>query len=33
METIFMNSENRETSDPHILLLNLTEKINLLQIK
>ena len=33
METIFMNSENRKTSDPHILLLNLTEKINLLQIK
>ena len=33
MDTIFMNSENRKTSDPHILLLNLTEKINLLQIK
>ena len=33
METIFMNSENRKTSDPHILLLSLTEKINLLQIK
>ena len=33
MDTIFMNSENKKTSDPHILLLNLTEKINLLQIK
>ena len=33
MDTIFMNSENKKTSDPHILLLNLTKKINLLQIK
>ena len=24
-----MNSENNETSDPHRLLLNLTDKINL----
>ena len=29
METIFMNSENSETSDPHRLLLNLSDKINL----
>ena len=29
MVTIFMNSKNNETSDPHILLLNLTYKINL----
>ena len=29
MNTIFMNSENSKTSDPHILLLNLTDKINL----
>ena len=27
MNTIFMNSENRKTSDSHRLLLNLTEKI------
>ena len=29
MDTIFMNSENKGTSDPHKLLLNLTDKINL----
>ena len=29
MDIIFMNSENSETSDPHILLLNLTDKTNL----
>ena len=29
MDTIFMNSENSKTSDPHRLLLNLSEKINL----
>ena len=29
MDTIFMNSENRKISDPHRLLLNLTDKINL----
>ena len=27
MNTIFTNSKNRETSDPHRLLLNLTDKI------
>ena len=29
MDTIFMNSENSETSDPHSLLLNLSDKTNL----
>ena len=29
MDTVFMNSENSKTSDPHRLFLNLTEKINL----
>ena len=29
MDSIFMNSENSKTSDPHILLLNLPDKINL----
>ena len=27
MDTIFMNSRNRETSDSHRLLLNLSDKI------
>ena len=29
MDNIFMYSENSEASHPHILLLNLTDKINL----
>ena len=29
MDTIFMNSENSKTSEPHRLLLNLENKINL----
>ena len=29
MNTIFMNSENSKTYDPHILLLNLSDKTNL----
>ena len=29
MDTIFKNSENCKTSDPHRLLLNLSNKINL----
>ena len=29
MDTIFINSKNSEASDPHRLLLNLTDKINL----
>ena len=28
MGTIFVNSENSKTFDPHRLLLNLTDKIN-----
>ena len=29
MDTIFINFKNSKTSDPHRLLLNLTDKINL----
>ena len=29
MNVIFKNSKNSKTSDPHRLLLNLTDKINL----
>ena len=29
METIFLNSENSKTSDPHRLLLSFTDKVNL----
>ena len=29
MDATFMNSENSKTSDLHILLLNLSDKINL----
>ena len=29
MDTIFMNSQNSKTSDPHRILLNLRYKINL----
>ena len=29
MDIIFINSENSKTSDPYILLLNLTDKRNL----
>ena len=32
MDTIFMNSGNGKTSDPHRLLLNLSNKINLKRI-
>ena len=28
MNTIFMNSENCKTSKPHVLILNLTDKID-----
>ena len=31
MDTIFMNSENIKTSDPHRTLLNLADKINLMR--
>ena len=29
MDTIFMNLKNSKTSDPHRLLLNLSDKMNL----
>ena len=29
MDAVFMNSKNSKTSDPHRLLLNLKDKINL----
>ena len=29
MDTVFMNSENSETSDPHSLLRNFSDKTNL----
>ena len=29
MDTIFMNSRNSKTSDPHKLLLNLPDKLDL----
>ena len=29
MDTIFMNSENSKISDPHSLLINLSDRINL----
>ena len=29
MDTIFMNCKNSNTSDPHTLLLNLADKIDL----
>ena len=29
MDTIFMNSENSKTSNPHALILNLIDKIDL----
>ena len=32
MKTIFMNSKNSATSDPHRLLFNLTDKINLKKV-
>ena len=32
MNTIFINSKNSETSDPDRLLLNLTNKINLINM-
>ena len=32
MDTIFMNSENSKTSDPHRLLLKILDKINLKEV-
>ena len=28
MDTIFMNSENSKTSEPHVLILKLTDKLD-----
>ena len=30
MDTIFMNSENSKTSEPHVLILKLTYKLDLI---
>ena len=32
MDTIFMNSENSKTSDPHRLILNVPDKMDLKRI-
>ena len=32
MDTVFMNFENSKTSDPHRLLLTLSDKINLINM-
>ena len=29
MDTIFMNSKNSKTSEPHVLILQLTDKLDL----
>ena len=29
MDTIFMNSENSKTSEPHVFILKLTDKLDL----
>ena len=29
MNTLFMNSKNSKTSKPHVLMLNLTDKLDL----
>ena len=29
MDTVFMNSENSKTSEPHILIFDLTDKLDL----
>ena len=31
MDTVFMISENSKTTKPHVLILNLTDKIDLLR--
>ena len=33
MDTIFLNSENSKTSKPHVLILNLTDKIDLKRVE
>ena len=32
MDTIFTNSENSKTCKPHVLILNLTDKIDLRRV-
>ena len=31
MDTVFMNSENSKTSEPQVLILNLTDKLDLIR--
>ena len=33
MDTIFINSENSKTSEPHVLILKLTDKLDLRRAK
>ena len=33
MATIFMNSENSKSSKPHVLILNLNDKIDLQRVE
>ena len=33
MDTIFMNSENSKTPEPHVLILNLTDKLDLRRVE
>ena len=33
MGTIFMNSENSKTSEPHVLILKLTDKVYLRRVE
>ena len=33
MDTIFMNSENSKTSKPHVLMLKITNKLDLRMVK
>ena len=33
MNTMFMNSVNIKTSEPHVLILNLTDKLDLREVK
>ena len=33
MGTVFMNSENSKTSEPHVLILKLTDKVYLRRVE
>ena len=33
MDTVFMNSENSKTSEPHVLILKLTDKLDLRSVR